>query len=408
MHDRETVGLFLLAREDGMPVSRAAEFAGVPLRTAKAWAAGGLPHSYTGEPRRARIDGAGAGARRADVGEIRGLYEPAGDGPLSGMDPAQIENLLLRAVLDDLKAAGSHPLSTSMRSRCELGERLRRATGLPTSAITRFLEIPRSTWYYHRARAGRDRDGWLRPLVREAFEACGRRGYRAVHATLRRAGGRVSEKRVRRVMREEGLCARRRRRRYSSYRGEVSPAPPNLPLRADGTHDFSAARPNELWVTDLTEFRLPGDGKVYLNAVVDCYDGRPVAWAAGPSPTAALANSSLLAAASTLAPGEAPAVHSDRGAHYRWPGWVAICGRYGLERSMSRKARSGDNARAEGFFGTLKSEFFHPRDWAGWTREEFIAELDAWLRWFREGRISQALGWLTPDEHRLANGHPVA
>ena len=75
---------------------------------------------------------------------------------------------------------------------------------------------------------------------------------------------------------------------------------------------------------------------------------------------------------------------------------------------MSRKAMSCDNARAEGFFGTLKSEFFHPRDWSGWTREEFIAELDAWLRWFREGRISQALGWLTPDEHRLANGHPVA
>ena len=81
---------------------------------------------------------------------------------------------------------------------------------------------------------------------------------------------RVSEKVVRRVMREEGLTARRPRRRpYSSYAGEPSPAPPNLPLRPDGTHDFSAPAPNRLWATDITEFRLPGDaGKCYLSAVV--------------------------------------------------------------------------------------------------------------------------------------------
>ena len=90
-------------------------------------------------------------------------------------------------------------------------------------------------------------------------------------------------------MREEGLevVYNRRRRRWSSYAGEVSAAPPNLVAR-----DFSAPAPDELWVTDITEFRIPA-GKAYLSAVVDCFDGRPAGWRIGPSPTAALANGSL-------------------------------------------------------------------------------------------------------------------
>ena len=216
MHDRETVGLFLLARDDGMSVREAAAFAGVSASTAAEWAAGRLPRSYTGGARGSgriarRDDPDGRGAGMGDG--IRSLYEPAEEGPLAGMTPEQVENLLLRAVLDDLKGGGSHPASMPMRSRCGLAWRLRLATGLPMSPIIRFLEIPRSTWYYHRARLGIDRLAWLRPFVREAFELCGRRGYRAVHATLRAAGVRVSEKVVRRVMREEGLSARRPRRR---------------------------------------------------------------------------------------------------------------------------------------------------------------------------------------------------
>ena len=181
----------------------------------------------------------------------------------------------------------------------------------------------------------------------------------------------------------------------------------NLPLREDGTHDFRAAAPNELWVTDITEFRLPCGAKCYPSPVIDCFDGRPVAWSIGRHPTARLANSSLEAACGTLAPGEAPAVHSDRGGHYRWPRWIAICEANGLARSMSRKGMSCDSARAEGFFGLLKQEFLYSRDWEGVGVAELMAELDAWMRWFRSGRISEALGWLTPDEHRLALGYAV-
>lgn len=249
----------------------------------------------------------------------------------------------------------------------------------------------------------------LRDEVEALFRSMGGgRGYRAVHAELGRRGTRVSEKVVRRLMRERGLsAARRRRRAWSSYAGEASPAPPNLPLRPDGTHDFSAPAPNLLWVTDITEFRLPCGSKAYLSAVLDCFDGRPVSWSIGASPTARLANSSLEGACATLAPGERPVVHSDRGGHYRWPGWAEVCRCGRLVRSMSRKGRSCDNARMEGFFGTLKSEFFHVRDWRGADLGGFMVELNRWLHWFRSGRISESLGWRTPDENRRLLGYAV-
>ena len=393
MHGSDAVELFLLGREEGMTIREAAELAGVPAGTGKRWASGRLP--------RGRARGA------TMVPRTRREEAPVDDAERAAYEAAMTENQLLRAVLDDLKAEGCAPASMSNARKTALGERLRAATGLPLREITAFLRISRSSYEYHRARLGRDRRAWLRPFVREAFEACGRRGYRPVHATLRAAGVRVSEKVVRRVMREEGLSARRPRRRpWSSYAGERAPAPPNLPLRADGTHDFSAPAPNVLWVTDITEFRLPGDaGRVYLSAVLDCFDGMPVSWRIGPSPTARLADSSLEAACATLAPGERPVVHSDRGGHYRWPGWVEVCRRFGLARSMSRKGRSCDNARMEGFFGTLKSEFFHGRDWEGVGRGGFMAELHAWLRWFRSGRVSESLGWRTPEENRRLLGY---
>ena len=190
-----------------------------------------------------------------------------------------------------------------------------------------------------------------RAAVAAAFEESGGTyGYRRVHARVNGGeGAAVGEWAVRAIMREEGLVARaaRRKRRYSSYEGETSAAPPNLLRREDGTRDFRAAGPNELWVTDVTEFRIPA-GKVYLSPVIDCFDGMPVSWSISTSPDAEMANSSPLGACARLREGDRPKVHSDRGCHYRWSGWVAICEERGLVRSMSRKGCSPDNARAEG------------------------------------------------------------
>ena len=175
-------------------------------------------------------------------------------------------------------------------------------------------------------------------------------------------------------------------------------APDNLVGR-----DFHAGAPNELWLTDITEFKIPA-GKVYLSPILDCFDGMLPAWSIGLHPTAELANSSLRAACATLAEGEHPVEHSDRGGHYRWPGWIAICEEYGLTRSMSKKGCSPDNSACEGLFGRLKNEFFYYRDWDGVTLYEFIAELDAYLRYYNEERTKESLGWLSPVQYRASLG----
>lgn len=400
MYDRDTIELALLALEEGMSQGEAAELAGVARTTVGNWERGRLPHARS-EKRAHRLTRPPQRAARMSAPDAK--EDPLNEVERAAYEAAMTENMLLRAVLDDLKGAGSHPASMSNRRKCELGERLRAATGRPLREITAFLRISRSSYEYWRARLSRpDKYAALRGRVRELFEEGGRNwGYRTIWARLRREGRRASEKVVRRLMREEGLEVvynRRRRRGWSSYEGEVSAAPPNLVAR-----DFSAAAPDELWVTDVTEFRVPA-GKVYLSAVVDCYDGRPAGWRIGPRPTASLANGSLLDALAARREGARTVVHSDRGGHYRWPGWIAICGEHGLARSMSAKGCSPDNAACEGFFGRLKNEFFHYRDWEGVSLAEFSERLDAYLRYYCSGRIKRSLGWLSPDEYRRSEG----
>ena len=176
--------------------------------------------------------------------------------------------------------------------------------------------------------------------------------------------------------------------RSTFYDRLAAASAPNLLLVDAGRdlHDFSAAAPGEVLVTDITEFRLPDDPrKVYLSPAVDLFDGDVAAFSVGTSPSKALVAEML--AGAVAAAGGGFTLHSDRGWHYRTPDWVRACGEAGVERSMSRKGHSPDNAACEGFFGRLKVEFFHGRDWRGVSAERFAAELAEWIRWYREGRL---------------------
>ena len=123
----------------------------------------------------------------------------------------------------------------------------------------------------------------------------------------------LSEKVVQRLMKQESLIvAQPKRRRYTSYLGEISPAPENIINR-----NFHAAAPNEKWLTDITEFQIPA-GKIYLSPIIDCFDGMVVSWTIGTNPDAELVNTMLDAAIETVADtSDRPVVHSDRGGHYR-------------------------------------------------------------------------------------------
>ena len=240
----------------------------------------------------------------------------------------------------------------------------------------------------------------LRVKIRAVFnESSSRYGYRRIHISLKNDEFTVSEKVIRRLMREEKLIVPNvKRKKYNSYKGEITPAVPNVIER-----DFHAEHPNIKWLTDITEFHIPA-GKIYLSPIIDCFDGLPVSWTIGTSPDAELVNTMLDNAIGTLKDNDHPIIHSDRGAHYRWPGWIERMENAGLTRSMSKKGCSPDNSACEGFFGRLKNEMFYGRSWKDVTIEEFIAILDEYIHWYSEKRIKLSLGGMSPLQYRKRLG----
>lgn len=274
----------------------------------------------------------------------------------------------------------------------------------PLKELLSFVGLCRSTYFYSRGRMiVFDRHAEHREKIRTLFARNHERyGYRRIHACLRREGDVLLEKIVRRIMKEEALAVSiKRRRKYNSYRGESAPAAENLLAR-----DFRADSPNEKWVTDITEFALPA-GKVYLSPMIDCFDGMVVSWTLSTSPDADLVNDMLDIAVGTLSKGERPVVHTDRGAHYRWPGWLSRMEAVGLPRSMSKKACTADNAACEGFFGRLKNEVFYNRGWQGVGIDEFMAIIGNYLHWYNKERIKMSLGAKSPLEFRRSLGLAV-
>ena len=189
-----------------------------------------------------------------------------------------------------------------------------------------------------------------------------------------------------------------RQKKYNSYLGEISPAVPNEVQR-----DFHADKPNKKWLTDITEFKI-GEEKVYLSPVIDCFDGMPITWTVGTSPNAELVNTMLDNAIVLLKENEHPIVHSDRGCHYRWPGWIQRMDEAGLTRSMSKKGCSPDNSACEGFFGRMKNEMFYGEKWDKISVEEFIGIINQYMQWYRDKRIKLSLGGLSPMEYRRSLG----
>jgi transposase InsO family protein len=312
----------------------------------------------------------------------------------------RLENDLLREVVALVKKdPAADPGRLGDREKTAITDRLR-----PTYSLTCLasrLSLALSSYHYHHARLELDKYDWLRPLARAAFEkAHARYGSRRIHAVPKRDGTVVSEKAVRRVMREEGSQARssRKSRHYSSYIGECSPAD-NLLDR-----DFRAETPNRKRLTDITEIKA-SDGKVYVSPILDCYDGRIIAYSIGRHADAGLANSSLEKAIATLPSyGFRPIVHSDRGGHYRWPGWIGLMQKAGLRRSMSAKGCSPDNSAMEGFFGRMKTKAVYPEHWHKLTCRQVISKTHEYITWYNTTRIKQSLDYQSPGQHRKTLG----
>jgi putative transposase len=182
---------------------------------------------------------------------------------------------------------------------------LRQQHRLP--ALLKAAGLARSTFYYQsKVLDAGDRHRDLKARIKAVYERHrGRYGYRRITAAIRQAGQSVNHKTVQRLMGELKLKSLVRVKKYRSWRGEVGRIAPNLLNR-----EFSAQKPNQKWVTDVTEFNVLGQ-KLYLSPVMDLYNGEIVAYQMNTRPVFELVRGMLGKALARLGPREAPLLHSD-------------------------------------------------------------------------------------------------
>jgi putative transposase len=243
----------------------------------------------------------------------------------------------------------------------------------PVTLMSRILRVSRSGFYAWSKRPESARARSDRALVvdiRAAHEASrGTYGSPRVHRELVAQGRAAGRDRVARLMREQALRGRRKRRfRNTTQSNHRHPVAPNGLERK-----FMVERPNTAWVGDIT-YVWTLEGWLYLAVILDLYSRRVVGWAMGPRIDQALTLRALGMALDTRMPGAGLMHHTDRGSQYAANDYRKLLEARGITCSMSRKANCWDNAVAESFFATLKVELVHEtwfRTRAQATREIF-------------------------------------
>jgi putative transposase len=212
----------------------------------------------------------------------------------------------------------------------------------------------------------------------------------ADHDDLREAGVPVSRKRVARLMRHAGLRARQRKRyRVTTMSEHDQPVAPNHLAQA-----FVAEAPNQRWVSDTTEFPIGTSGKLYLAAILDLYSRFVVGWAVSAVNDRQLTIKALDQALRRRGPSPGLLHHSDQGCTYASADYQRMLEARGLVCSMSRRGNCHDNAVAESFFSTLKSELADSFESFGEAKMELFDYIEVFYNQQRRhstiGRISPA------------------
>ena len=273
----------------------------------------------------------------------------------------------------------------------------------PVTMLCRVMQVSRSGFYTWQRRPPSARALETRQLdaaIKEAFEASKRRsGSPKIARALRTQGWQVSDSRVAKRMRHLGLRSIVRRRfRVTTDSKHPYPVAPNRLQR-----NFTAQRPNQVWVSDLTYLRV-GRGWLYLAVFIDLYSRRVVGWALSPSLDHTVVLMALRRAVARRRPAPGLVIHSDRGVQYACSSFVQWVTKRGFVQSMSRKGDCWDNAVAESFFHLLKSELAHHCHWLNYT----VAHRDLFEYieiFFNRERSHSTLNYMTPDQfeqHTLA------
>jgi putative transposase len=193
-------------------------------------------------------------------------------------------------------------------------------------------------------------------------------------------------------MRGLNLKSKARPKRYNSYKDQEGESFTNLLQR-----DFTASKPNQKWVTDVTEFNAKGQ-KVYLSPLIDFFSVDVVAYRIAKSAHLPMVKDMFEDAIATLNDCEQPILHSDQGWQYRLPKIQEMLKKAGLKQSMSRKGNCLDNAAAESLFAVLKTKMFHHHNFD--NADDLTMQIDEYIEYYNTMRMKVKLNGLTPEEHR--------
>ena len=249
-------------------------------------------------------------------------------------------------------------------------------------------------WVRRPAPRQAERNDALLVHIRAAHLAS-RRTYGAprIHHELRAQGIATGRHRIARLMRREGIvaCTERHFRWTATARAELPAAPDRL------RRDFTAAAPNQRWVADITSVRT-GQGWLHLAVVLDLYARRIVGWATADSLTQELVHRALALALTERRPRPGLIFHSDRGGQFLSLRVQQLTQRYGLILSTSRPGRCLDNAVAESFFHTLKTELVYQHRYR--CREDArLAIFDYIAAFYNRTRRHSHNGYRSPDAY---------
>jgi putative transposase len=218
-------------------------------------------------------------------------------------------------------------------------------------------------------------------------------GYRRSWKALLRSGERVGRDRVKRLMRVHGIQgAKRGGKPWRTTRPDPRARRPDLVRR-----DFGAEAPNRLWVADLSYLRC-WEGLVFFGFVIDAFSRKVVGWQLAPHMRTTLVLDALRMALHQGGPGADVALvhHSDRGSQYTSIDYTQALADHGLLASVGSVGDAYDNALAESFLDSFKTELIADRVWR--TRSQLELAVVEYIGWFNDSRLHQALGDLPPSE----------
>ena len=270
--------------------------------------------------------------------------------------------------------------------------------GFRLDLLLEVARLPRSTYYYQLKQLdGHDKDKEIKGEIQEIYyEHKGNYGYRRITLELRNRGFVVNHKKVQRLMKILGLSAQiRRKRKYSSYQGEVGKKADNLIQR-----QFEASKPMEKCYTDVTEFAIPASSqKLYLSPVLDGFNSEIIAYNLSTSPNL-IQVKDMLDQAFGEEHYENTILHSDQGWQYQHDFYHRFLEGKGIQPSMSRKGNSPDNGMMESFFGILKSEMFYGYEKTFQSLEQLEQAIVDYIDYYNNKRIKVKLKGLSPVQYR--------